>query len=343
MSTNEQANDPNRILTEAFQANGVVYKIAEAAYEPGQAGEDLDSPGKVGNIILPPWNWSPRGQMLNEAKPAMIRAANEHDAEVYLLAATLDMRHEEAISQAELDRIDGDNATWVAEGGANKQYFVRPGLLVEAMQRKYGADVAATKVRYQVGTGRAVNPKLPDDRDNPEYKTVQQLLGPDFPEGAVDEYAISVAMATHDGYAEIPGYGEQYGGAYAEQVSRFHKDGVPDLVIVKPRTTEKTGLESGLWAIAHIADMPRGGQFVVGTSGQYRAKTGQQVARFEQKYGLQDKMQPAVILGDEPGYCVTFAGVEHVTPDRAAMPYVHEAVVLQRMLAEPNPYQTSTY
>ena len=342
MSTNEQANDPNRILTEAFQANGVVYKIAEAAYEPGHAGDDLNSPDNVGNVILPSGNWGPRGQMLAEAKPAMIRAANEHEAEVYLLAATLDMRHEEPISQAELDRIDGDNATWVAEGGANKQYFVRPGLLTDAMQRKYGADIAATKVKYQVGIGRPVNPKLPDDRGNPEYTTVRKLLGTDFPEGPLDEYGISVAMALHDGYTELPGYGKQY-EAYAEQVSRFHKDGVPDLVIIKPRMTEKTGLESGLWAIAHIAGMPRGSQFVVGTSGQYRAKSGHQVARFEQKYGLQDKMQPAVMLGDEPGYRVTFAGAEHATPDRAAMPYVHEAVVLQRMLAEPNPYQTSTY
>jgi hypothetical protein len=322
----EGGHNIDRYLAPAFGPGGVMEVIARSAVGP----EAELTPDEIPNVILPPKDGPlpPRWQLIADAKTHIVETAKQQSEAVYHLAEQLGMRHPEALSSAELDRILPAHALWVAEGGANRTSVVRRGLALEAMERVYGL-AAETQVLYQFGSDRRI-PQMKTDpqtklvKPNPEYAVAREIAGDCLPEGGeLTEFGLNLASALQSGYQVVDTYQSQ-----AEpRILRLVRGGSPALVLIQP-LVDRSGLEDGFSAVPELAGSLAGCQFVIATNGQYRPKDELQAAHWAAEHEVD--MLPAVVLGDEPGYTVPHAGRELVTGDRGPMVYVNEIAILGR-------------
>lgn len=333
-------NNPDRLLAEAFTSGGVMERLAQRVVE---GGPEL-SPADVANVILPQRGGSPRWELIENAPAVLKTAVVDGRDEVLLLAAQLGMRTNspDELCPGGLGRIDADQAIWVVEPGANRTSVVRRAVALQAMAAMYENRQAPPL--FQIASSRLIPQTVTRGEQvigNPEHK-IAMGLAPEHLGGkkAFTEFDVSLATALHDGYKWA---GEQRGGV-ANHIVRLRKEGAPDIILLQPHetgATDKTGLERGFSTIAGAFSQAgislEGRQFIIASNGQYRPKDEAQAERWADNHEI--SMQPPVGIGDEAGFITHYAGQEIVTDDRAVavMPYVQEAVALQRVRAEMRP------
>jgi hypothetical protein len=315
-------------LQKAFDENGFMDSIAQTALEEPVTLTSTE----IADIIVPrpptgeslPERW----QLLVDAKSHMSETAAQHEDDILVAASRTGMRHDEALSESDLVRIQPDAAIWTVEGGANRTSIVRRTLAIQAMQRIYGEDVSS-RTLFQFGGGRPI-PREKNGKPNPEM-TIAREIAPDFlpSDDSLVEFGLNLASALQSGYEVI---NDERDGSAAERLVFLYQAGFPELVLVYPHKTEKGGLEDGFSAIAGLVGSLEGRQFVIATNGQYRPKDEAQADQWAKAHDLD--MLPPVALGDEPGYSVNHKGQEITTAKRGPMVYVNEFVVLQRLLQE---------
>lgn len=313
----------------ALSPSGVLHGIALSVLE--WPVENLTA-SEAAAVIRPPRQpdeeVKPRWVRVESASKALKAAATASEDAVYALAGQLDMRKENSLPPEDLARIDPEAAIWVVEGGGKLTSVVRRGLALAAMQEVYGPDMPTFKRLYQLGSGRKI-PRLLKGQPNPEYEVAQRIARDYLPkDDSLTEYGLSIASALQDGFEDaggstLPGAGEMHG---------LKKPGSPDLVVIKPEVVVG-GLYDGLTAARYIAGTRAngrpGGQFVIATNGQYRAKDELQARRWAVEHP-RFTMVPSVALGDEQGFSVEHDGQMFTTALRPAITYVDEAVTLFR-------------
>jgi hypothetical protein len=330
----EIPNDHNRItqreaaLENALAPGGALYEVAIAALaEPTES----ISPDEVAEIILPPKQpgeaSDPRWQLLEGAKDVIKQAAIERQEELFKLAEELDMRHQEALPESDLSRIDSDKSVWIVEGGANRTSVVRRALAINAMGWLIEGDLSGQTV-YQLGSDRPI-PQERNDKPNAEYGIAQEIAGDHLPhDDSLTEFGLNLASALQAGF-EVEKDDQKPQAEHVARAVRLRKLGAPQLILVQPKK-EKGGLSDGFRAVVElIPDSSHPLQPVIATNGQYRPKDEMQAIEWAQENGID--ILPPVALGDEPGFKVEHNGREIVTAGRGPMVYVNEAVILQRL------------
>lgn len=318
------------VLDVAFRQVGVLGEIAQDVVSNGHELE----PHEVADVLLPPKQggepYRARWQLVEGAVDTVKTALNERAEDIFRLAKQLGMRKDREALQDDLERIDGEKAVWVVEGGANRTSVVRRQIIIEAMSAIYG-DGIKNKVVYQFGSDRPI-PQLTRNREsgemepNKEYGIAQEIAGDNLPaEDSLTESMLNFAAAIQAGYRIVAHETDIEG---VTEVITLEKTHAPTLKLVQPEK-QAGGLTDGFTAVSHLEDDLEGKQFVIGTNGQYRPKDELQARRWAESHGVD--MTPAVALGDEPGYEVEHHGQSIRTADRAPTVYVNEMVILKRL------------
>lgn len=309
----------------ALRAGGVLYQLAESVVD----NEVALTPREAGNVLLPPKQpgeaSQARWQLIEGAADAVKTGAVARQEEIFDLATQLDMRKSESISHEEITRIAPLHSIWLVEGGANRTSVVRRELGNQMAMAVYGPHSEWVNL-YQFGSDRPI-PRERNGKPNAEYSVAREIAGDYLPEDdSLTEFGLNLASALQSGYELV---NDRDGGEAAQRITRLRKAGLPELVLLQPHK-QKGGLEDAFTTMSDgFAINLDGAQFVMFTNGQYRPKDEQQADKWAREHNFD--MLPPVAIGDEPGFTVEHNGQQITTAARAAMAYLNEAIILERL------------